>query len=71
MGRELFQGAERNSHTHAVSPKVVICSSGRPLAETYSNLQELVADFAFYNTADVGAVTVVVKEHALHVETMH
>jgi competence protein ComEC len=55
---------------NAVSPKVLICSSGRPLAETYSNLQELVEGYAFYNTADVGAVTLVVNDHSLHVETM-
>jgi competence protein ComEC len=51
----------------AVAPKVVIQSSGERTTEMRSALQSLLGEIPLYNTADVGAVEVVIGRDGLNV----
>jgi competence protein ComEC len=56
---------------HAVSPGVVIRSSNQKMAETFSGLQEILGTVPLYNTADLGAVEVVIDHEGVRVRCMH
>jgi|CXWL01.1.fsa_nt_gi competence protein ComEC len=55
----------------AVGADVLIRSSGQRLADTTNGLQKLIGGTTIYNTADCGAVTIVVDENGLRVEPWH
>lgn len=55
----------------AVGADAVVRSSGQPMEETFNGLQEVVGVTALYNTADVGAVRVVIDSDGVHISSMH
>jgi beta-lactamase superfamily II metal-dependent hydrolase len=57
-------GVEQNSKAflEAVSPGAVIRSSHECMDETFNGLQALVGNIPLYNTADTGAVQVVIDQ---------
>jgi competence protein ComEC len=54
----------------AVGAKVLIRSSGERTAETTSGLGTLVGETTLYNTADVGAVQIIIGADGMHVLSM-
>ncbi|MCH7994669.1 MAG: hypothetical protein IIB57_09520 [Planctomycetes bacterium] len=53
----------------AVSPRVLVLSSHRRTADTVSGLVEIVGHRPLFNTADIGAVEIVLDESGVHVST--
>ncbi len=53
-----------------VGAGTVIRSSGEPMTETFNGLQAVVGDTPLYNTADVGAVRVVIDAGGVHVSSI-
>ncbi|MCH7924812.1 MAG: ComEC/Rec2 family competence protein [Planctomycetes bacterium] len=53
----------------AVSPRVLVQSSHRRTADTVSGLVEIVGHRPLFNTADIGAVEIVLDESGVHVST--
>ena len=54
----------------AVAPRVLIRSSHERMDETFSGLQYVVGEIPMFNTADVGAVQVVIDDEGLRVSSM-
>ena len=54
----------------AVAPQVLIRSSHERMDETFSGLHYVVGDIPLFNTADVGAVQVVIDDQGLRVSSM-
>lgn len=65
-------GVERSSKAflEAVAPSAVIRSSHERMEETYNGLQEVVGAMPLHNTADVGAVGVVIDAEGVRVSSM-
>lgn len=53
----------------AVMPRAVIRSSGQRMDDTFSDLQFIVGTIPLYNTADVGAVRVVIDADGIFIST--
>ena len=53
----------------AVSPRVLVLSSHRRTEDTVSGLVEIVGHRPLFNTADIGAVEIVLDESGVHVST--
>lgn len=53
----------------AVAPRVLVRSSHRRTADTLSGLAEIVGSRPLFNTADIGAVEIVLDESGVHVST--
>lgn len=54
----------------AVGPEVLIRSSHERMAETFSGLSKMTGDAPLYNTADVGAIQVVIDNAGVHVSVL-
>jgi len=52
-----------------VRPGAIIRSSGEPMNQTLSGLDTVIGDVPLYNTADIGAVEVVLDREGVHVAT--
>jgi competence protein ComEC len=55
----------------AVDPEIFIRSSGERMTETFTGLQVIVGGTPLYNTADDGAVQVVIDGSGVHVSSMN
>lgn len=53
----------------AVGPRLTIRSSGQKAVDTFSGLSEILGQTRLLNTADVGAVTVIIDRNGLRVMT--
>jgi competence protein ComEC len=54
----------------AVDPSLAIRSSNHAMHETFNGLQEALGGISLYNTADVGAIKVVIDHSGVHVSGM-
>lgn len=62
--------ASSKAFFNAVGASIVIRSSGERAAETYSGLESLIGAIPLYNTADVGAVEVVIDENGVRATSL-